>query len=388
MQNNLSIYVHWPFCLSKCPYCDFNSHLSSEVNHDLWLKSYISELDYFEGFIRNKNIKSIFFGGGTPSLMEPFVVEGIINKIALLGIMDDKTEVTLEANPTSFEIEKFKAFHKAGVNRVSIGVQSLNNEDLKFLGRKHDAGQAIKAIEVARLIFPRISFDLIYARTNQTLQNWQKELTEAMNLASGHISLYQLTIEKGTEFFKLFQEGELTIPDQDRAADMYNWTNSYLESKNYSRYEISNYSTPESESIHNLTYWNYNNYLGIGPGAHSRITERSGRMVTRSIMMWHRPDKWLQSIQEAGHAAQINHILSLQETIEEFFMMGLRLQCGINLDSIKRFDGLKLFDMIDQKVADRYVSLKLLDYSDNNIRLTGKGLMLHNYLVPRLLLTK
>jgi putative oxygen-independent coproporphyrinogen III oxidase len=317
------------------------------------------------------------------------VVEGIINKLALLGIMDDKTEVTLEANPTSFEIEKFKAFNKAGVNRVSIGVQSLNNEDLKFLGRKHDAGEAIKAIEVARLIFPRISFDLIYARTNQTLQNWQKELTEAMNLASGHISLYQLTIEKGTAFFKLFQEGELIIPDQDRAADMYNWTNSYLESKNYSRYEISNYATPQNESIHNLTYWNYNNYLGIGPGAHSRIAECSGgRTITRSIMMWHRPDKWLQSIQEEGNAIQIDHILSSQEAIEEFFMMGLRLQHGINLDSIKRFDGLKLFDMIDQKVADHYVSLQLLDYSDNNIRLTGKGLMLHNYLVPRLLLTK
>jgi putative oxygen-independent coproporphyrinogen III oxidase len=386
MQDNLSIYVHWPFCLSKCPYCDFNSHVLSTVDHNLWLKSYISELDHFEGLIRNKNIKSIFFGGGTPSLMEAFVVEGIINKIASLGTVDHKTEITLEANPTSFETEKFKTFNRAGVNRVSIGVQSLNNDDLKLLGRMHDSSQAIKAIEAARLIFPKISFDLIYARTNQTLKNWQQELTEAINLASGHISLYQLTIEKGTEFFKLFHEGMLTIPGQDEAADMYNWTNSYLESKNYSRYEISNYATFLNESIHNLTYWNYNNYLGIGPGAHSRITEYSlSNTTTRSIMMLHRPDKWLSAIKEFGNAIQVDNILSLQETIEEFFMMGLRLQSGISLDNIVRFNGLKLFDILDQKAVEDYSRLQLVDYSANSIKLTNTGLMLHNYLVPRLM---
>ena len=384
-QDNLSIYVHWPFCLSKCPYCNFNSHLSSKVEHNVWLKSYILELEYFAHLIKNKYIKSIFFGGGTPSLMKPFVVEGIINKIAQFGIIDDQTEITLEANPTSFEVQKFKNFNLAGINRVSIGVQSLNDADLKFLGRTHSSKEAIKAIEAARLLFRKISFDLIYARTNQTLHNWKQELEEAMNLASGHISLYQLTIEKNTIFFKLFQDSDLSVPNQDETADMYNWTNTYLESQNYSRYEISNYATYGNESIHNLTYWNYNNYLGIGPGSHSRITEYSeNKNSTQSIMMWHRPDKWLQSIEKLGHAIQVDNTLSLQETIEEFFMMGLRLKDGINLDNIKRFNGLKLSDMIDQKMAEYYINLQLLDCSNNIIRLTNKGLILHNYLVPRL----
>jgi len=389
MKEDLSIYVHWPFCLSKCPYCDFNSHLSNAVDHNIWLRSYIIELEHFSDIIKNKYIKSIFFGGGTPSLMEPFVVAGIIDKISELGYIDNKTEITLEANPTSFEIEKFKNFNLAGVNRISIGVQSLKNDDLKLLGRNHDNKQAIKAIEAATLIFPKLSFDLIYARTNQALQEWKEELQEAMNLASGHISLYQLTIEKGTPFYKLFRDGNLTIPNQDDAADMYNWTNFYLESKNYSRYEISNYATNGNECIHNLTYWNYNNYLGIGPGAHSRITSKDSieGTSTESIMMWHKPEKWLQSIKDSGQAIQTNNKLSLQETVEEFFMMGLRLENGISFDS-KRFNGRRLFDLIDQKTAEYYIKLELLDCSENIIRLTKKGLMLHSYLVPRLIKTQ
>lgn len=379
--NNLSIYVHWPFCLSKCPYCDFNSHIATIVDDEIWLKSYERELEHFAEIIKNKYIKSIFFGGGTPSLMNPKIVAGVINKIAKLGMIDDKTEITLEANPTSFEIEKFKAFKQAGVNRVSIGVQSLRNEDLQKLGRKHDTSQAIMAIKSANEIFSKVSFDLIYARSGQTLKDWQTELKEALNLASGHISLYQLTIEKGTSFYKLFHDGDLALPTNDIAADMYEWTTSYLKSKGYNRYEISNYATSGNECLHNLTYWNYNDYLGIGPGAHSRIRTDS----VSSIMMWHRPEKWLKSVDELGQGIQTYSKLSSKEVIDEVFMMGLRLKTGIKNDNFKKLTGFNIKDLINHKTASEYVNLELLVLSDNTIYLTDKGLSLHSYLVPRLI---
>lgn len=381
MQNFLSIYVHWPFCLSKCPYCDFNSHVTSQVDHVAWLKSYELELDYFAGYLRGKYIRSIFFGGGTPSLMEPFVVEGVINKIAQLGTIDDYTEVTLETNPTSFETDKFKAFRSAGINRVSIGVQSLIAADLKKLGRQHDVEQAIKTIETARKLFPRISFDLIYAREGQTLEAWQEELAAAMKLASGHISLYQLTIEKGTPFYKLFQEGNLILPNSDQAADMYEWTNNYLESHDYLRYEISNYSIANHESRHNLAYWYYDNYLGIGPGAHSRITTNN----TTSMMMWHRPEKWLQSVADQGHGIQSKTKLSQEQVSEEIIMMGLRLKNGIKIEELEKKTGLPLSSVLNMPVVEYYQSLGLIVLTKDHIFFTDKGLMLHSYLVPRLL---
>lgn len=380
--NHLSIYIHWPFCLSKCPYCDFNSHVSEKVEHDIWLKSYERELEYFKDHINNKYIKSIFFGGGTPSLMKPYVVDGIIQKIASLGTVDKQTEITLETNPTSFEASKFQDFKVAGVNRISIGVQSLVEEDLKALGRQHDKKQAIQTIEKANSLFERVSFDLIYARSNQALDNWQKELIEAMQMASGHISLYQLTIEKGTLFYKLFNEGNLVIPESDLAADMYEWTNSYLKSKGYNRYEISNYATPNNECRHNLAYWQYDNYLGIGPGAHSRINIANN---LHSIMMWHKPDKWLQTVNDLGVGAQNINQLSKAEMIEEMLMMGLRLEKGINVDIMQKRIGKKLSEILDTDKVDYYQKLGLVAKNiDNNLRLTSKGLMMHSYIVPRL----
>ncbi len=389
MTNSLSIYVHWPFCLSKCPYCDFNSHIFDSINHNQWLKSYQMELDHFQDIIGNKYIKSIFFGGGTPSLMKPFVVEGIIQKLANLAIIDEQTEITLEANPTSFESKKFQAFKLAGINRVSIGVQSLVEKDLKILGRQHDSKQAIKTIEKAGQIFPKISFDLIYARSNQTLENWQNELTSAMQFASGHISLYQLVIEKGTLFYKLFNNGDLTIPDSDQAADMYEWTNLYLKSKNYLRYEISNYAILGHQCQHNLTYWQYNNYLGIGPGAHSRINIDHH---LHSIMMWHKPDKWLQTVKDSGCGIQYISQLSQREIIEEMLMMGLRLEKGINIGMIQKRTGKQLFEILDLEKMVYYKNLGLIEWNEsikeaNYINLTDKGLMLHSYIVPRLLYT-
>ena len=370
--------------MSKCPYCDFNSHVVDQVDMGLWASSFEKELDYFRDIIQGKYIKSIFFGGGTPSLMEPFVVDRIIKKIASLANIDDLTEITLETNPTSYETSKFHDFKAAGINRVSIGVQSLNEVDLKLLGRKHDVKQAIDTIESARRLFPRISFDLIYARTNQSIKDWQNELTNAMQLASGHISLYQLVIEKGTPFYKLFNEGALTIPHSDQAADMYEWTNLYLKSQNYIRYEVSNYSLLGHECKHNLAYWQYNNYLGIGPGAHSRVNIQE---TLHSIMMWHKPTKWLQEVSNNGSGIQNINKLSKIEMIEEMLMMGLRLEKGIDTNYLQNRTGRKLFEIINIKVASYYKSLGLLtwDNEEANIKLTDKGLMLHSYIVPRLL---
>ncbi len=381
--DNLSIYIHWPFCLSKCPYCDFNSHVVSTIDHNQWLKSYETEIEYFKDIIQNKYIKSIFFGGGTPSLMNPVVVAGIINKISNLAIIDNQTEITLETNPTSFETEKFKAFKSAGINRVSIEVQSLKEDDLKKLGRTHDALQAIKTIEAANSIFPRVSFDLIYARSGQKLKGWQEELKQAMQLTNGHISLYQLTIEKGTFFYKLFKEGNLILPHSDAAAEMYEWTNHYLESKKYFRYEISNYALANQECLHNLTYWNYNNYLGIGPGAHSRIIDTLSSIS--AIMMWHKPEKWLDSVNTKNVGIQTNTKLTHQEIIEETLMMGLRLKSGINIAVLEQKINAKLVDILDMNNLKHYQALDLIKINEN-IYLTDKGLMLHSYIVPRLII--
>lgn len=380
--NDLSIYIHWPFCLSKCPYCDFNSHIANSIDDNNWLKSYEKEIEYFKDIIQDKYIKSIFFGGGTPSLMNPKIVEGIINKIRGLARIDKQTEITLEANPTSFETEKFKAFKAAGINRVSIGVQSLREDDLKKLGRTHDSLQAIKTIESANKIFSRVSFDLIYARSGQELKDWQQELKQAMELVTGHISLYQLTIEKGTPFYKLFHDGNLILPSSDIAAEMYEWTNDYLESQNYFRYEISNYARKGQECVHNLTYWNYNDYLGIGPGAHSRIIENPSSVS--AIMMWHKPEKWLEAVNNKNNGIQTNSKLTKQEIIEEILMMGLRLKNGINISALEQKIDTKLENILDISSLNHYQELDLIRL-DDNIYLTYKGLMLHSYIVPRLL---
>ncbi len=384
--NNISIYIHWPFCLAKCPYCDFNSHVAEAINHDVWLKSYLQELDYFSSIFGGKYIKSIFFGGGTPSLMEPRVVEGIIEKISSLAIIDNNTEITLEANPTSFEINKFKEFKTSGINRVSIGVQALKNKDLLKLGRQHDIVAAKQAIIQANNIFDKVSFDLIYARSGQTLKEWQMELVEACELASGHISLYQLTIEKGTAFYKLFHDGKLALPNNDLAAQMYEWTTEYLATQGYTRYEISNYARDSYECVHNLTYWNYQSYLGIGPGAHSRIISKNS---VRSIMMYYNPAKWLSAVLNSKTGIQSSANLSATEAITECVMMGLRLNEGININNLWWLsDCIEMKDVINMEMVKYYYNLGLLIYSDKHIYFTNQGLILHNYLVPRLLVSE
>ena len=378
---NIAIYIHWPFCLSLCPYCDFNSHIADSIDIEVWTKAYSKEIELYRHKIKNRFISSIFFGGGTPSLMPPKLVGAIINKLASIFLIDQTTEVTLEANPTSVEAQKFIDFKSSGINRISIGVQSLRQADLQFLGREHNVTEAISAIELARQTFDRYSFDLIYARPNQSLKQWQEELRDTIKLAGGHISLYQLTIEKGTAFYKKHRDGEFNLPDNDIAADMYNFTNEYLQGYGYHRYEISNYAKSGQECKHNLSYWHYDEYIGIGPGAHSRTQDPE----MKAIMNIHNPNKWLNSIEANGHGVQKNESLSNKEITEEILMMGLRLKAGINEKRLYELTHNLFKDILDKNNLEKYINSGFVSFTDNILKLTDKGLLMHNYLVPRLI---
>ncbi|MBM3580252.1 MAG: radical SAM family heme chaperone HemW, partial [Alphaproteobacteria bacterium] len=267
----LSLYIHYPFCKSKCPYCDFNSHVRESVDHTKFLRAYEKELEFFSGKIGKRKITTIFFGGGTPSLMPIFLVEGILKKISELWEVSKDCEISLEANPTSSEASGFRALRDIGINRLSLGIQALNDEDLKFLGREHNTGEAIKTIETAAKIFDNFSFDLIYARPEQRLVDWSHELAQALSFGSKHLSLYQLTIEKGTKFFAEFQKKKFLMPEENLAAEFYEITNEITSGAGLELYEISNYTQKNFECRHNLAYWRSEDYLGIGAGAHSRV---------------------------------------------------------------------------------------------------------------------
>jgi putative oxygen-independent coproporphyrinogen III oxidase len=377
----IAIYIHWPFCLSKCPYCDFNSHVSDSIDIEAWEEAYMKEIESYSHKIQNRNISSIFFGGGTPSLMPAKLVEKIINKLASFGKITTETEITLEANPTSVEAQKFIDFKSAAINRISIGVQSLRAGDLKFLGREHNVTEAISAIELARKTFDRYSFDLIYARPGQSLKAWQEELKDTMKIAGGHISLYQLTIEKGTPFFKKHSTGDFILPDNDVAADMYNFTNEHLSDNGYNLYEISNYAKKGEECRHNLSYWHYDEYIGIGPGAHSRIQDNG----VKAVMNIHAPSKWLEAVKMNGSGIQKNEPLTKQEITEEILMMGLRLKAGINDKRLCELTHSLFKDVINQDNLKQYIELGFVDFTNNHLKLTDKGLLMHSYIVPRLM---
>src|SRR5262245_38165171 len=275
------LYVHWPFCLSKCPYCDFNSHVRAAIDHSRWRAALLRELDHYAAHTRGRRLTSIFFGGGTPSLMEPATVAAVIERAAEHWPLASDVEITLEANPTSVEAGKFAAFRTSGVNRVSLGVQALNDADLKFLGRHHSAAEARAAIDIARRHFARYSFDLIYARPGQSAAAWRSELAEAVGLAGDHLSVYQLTIEPETVFGAAHRRGELAVPREEEAAALFELTQERLGEAGLPAYEISNHARPGGESRHNLTYWRYGDYVGIGPGAHGRLTVGSEKLATR-----------------------------------------------------------------------------------------------------------
>lgn len=347
------IYIHWPFCQAKCPYCDFNSHVSAQVDHDLWRKTLVEDIRFQSQGLEERTLDSIFFGGGTPSLMEPATVDACITEIAKTFNLAENVEISLEANPTSVEAEKFKGFAAAGVNRVSIGVQALNDKDLRRLGRLHSAQEARGAINLARETFERMSFDLIYARQNQTIDAWQEELATAINLAADHLSLYQLTIEDGTAFGALQAAGRLRgLPDDDLSSDMYLATQEMCNEAGLTGYEVSNHAKPGMESRHNLIYWRYGDYLGIGPGAHGRISKDGARLATEAVLM---PTEWLRATRAA--ATKATEVLSPEAQFTEMMLMGLRLAEGVSetriLEVNPGFDFARLYNLIDENLILR-----------------------------------
>lgn len=381
--SDISFYIHWPFCKSKCPYCDFNSHVRDKIDYDKFLSSYLNEIDYFKSLAKNKNVRSIFFGGGTPSLMNPKLVEQIINKISEISSININTEITLETNPSSYETSKFHDFKSAGINRISIGVQAFNNKDLKALGREHDIDQAIYAISNASKIFHNVSFDLIYARHNQSLQEWQNELQKASKYFQNHISLYQLTIEKGTQFYKRFKNKEIVLPSDDIASIMYEWTNDYLENMGLNRYEVSNYAKNGYECTHNLSYWEYKTYIGIGAGAHSRIINKNN---VRALCMWHNPEKWLDVAYNNGAGIQSDYILSTNDSIIEAFIMGLRVRDGIDLQYLYTLFGKEsILSILNLDSIKYYQDINMIEYDENNIKLTKKGIIFCNYILQNII---
>ncbi len=321
------VYVHWPFCAAKCPYCDFNSHVRHEPpDQERFATAFVRELSHFAALTPGREVTSIFFGGGTPSLMQASTVGAILDRIAGLWSVAPDAEITLEANPGSAEAERFRGYRAAGVNRLSLGVQSLDDAALQALGRIHNVAEGRAAIELARKTFPRLSFDLIYARAGQTLRGWEAELNEAIALAADHLSLYQLTIEPETPFFRLHEAGKLKIPPPPLAAEFYALTQAVSGAAGLPAYEISNHAAPGAESRHNLTYWRYQDYIGVGPGAHGRLYV-DGRK--RATMTEKHPEHWLQAVERDGHGLVADEALTLEEAADEMLLMGLRLREGI-----------------------------------------------------------
>ncbi len=323
------IYVHWPFCAAKCPYCDFNSHVRHQpVDQPRFVQAFLKEMATMRRLTGSRSVTSIFMGGGTPSLMAPETVDAILNGIARHWHVPDGIEITMEANPSSVEAERFRGYRAAGVNRVSLGVQALNDRDLKFLGRLHDVADALKAIRLARDIFPRMSFDLIYARPNQTVEDWDRELKQAVSYAVDHLSLYQLTIEEGTPFYGLHKAGKLVVPDGEQSAVLYEATQEITERENMPAYEVSNHARPGAESRHNLTYWRYGDYVGIGPGAHGRLTTGGAKIATATER---KPEAWLERVEAGGHGMIDQELLEREAQADELLLMGLRLKEGVDL---------------------------------------------------------
>ncbi len=321
------VYVHWPFCLAKCPYCDFNSHVTRAVDHDRWRNALVAALKQAAALTQGRRVDTVFFGGGTPSLMEAKTVAAVIDTIAEAWDLRPDAEISLEANPTSVEAGRFRDYAAAGVNRVSMGVQALNDRDLKALGRLHSAAEARAAFDIARAAFGRVSFDLIYARQNQTAAAWEAELTEALAMAVDHLSLYQLTIEAGTRFGELHARGGLRgLPADDAAADMYALTQDVTAAAGLPAYEISNHARPGAESRHNRIYWRYGDYIGVGPGAHGRLTIGAERLATETPRD---PAAWLAAT-EAGDPGERTPIASADQAAE-YLMMSLRLAEGADL---------------------------------------------------------
>jgi oxygen-independent coproporphyrinogen-3 oxidase len=372
------IYVHWPFCKAKCPYCDFNSHVRHEgVDALSFARALCTELSWFAERTPGRTVTSIFFGGGTPSLMPPEAVGHVLDTIGTLWSVSPNVETTLEANPTSIEAENFRGYRAAGVNRVSVGVQALNDEDLKALGRQHSAEEALAAFRLAAKIFPRVSFDMIYARPNQTADQWRAELSRALSEQQGHMSLYQLTIEPGTAYFDLYERGRLVTPSDDRAADLYDMTQELTEKAGLSTYEISNHALPGQESQHNLLYWRYGEYAGVGPGAHSRIAEAENR---RALIAERHPETWRTLVQGQRHGIVSDTVVPPVDQASEYLLMGMRIAEGIDMDRYAALAGRE----IDSSKLAGMKSMGLVKRHGQRLMATADGRKLLNAVIAEL----
>ena len=374
------IYIHWPFCASKCPYCDFNSHVrAGGIDEDRFLRAYVRELRHWAELAPGRSIGSIFLGGGTPSLMSAATIATILDQISRLWSVDSGAEITLEANPSSVEAARFRDYRSAGINRVSLGVQSLDDADLRALGRLHTVEEALTAIDVSRETFDRFSFDLIYARPGQTLQSWREELSEALARAGRHLSLYQLTIEAGTPFAELHARGKLKVPDSELAHDFYELTQELTERAGLPGYEISNHAAPGEECRHNLLYWRYGEYAGLGPGAHGRVVIAGTRHATATERQ---PERWAERVEADGHGILESTPLSRSEQADEALLMGLRLSEGLDLDRLAAGSGLQPRAHVVQALSDAGLIERL--GPGRRLRATRAGRIVLNAVVLRL----
>ena len=384
----LALYIHWPWCRAKCPYCDFNSHVATSIDHQAFAEAYRCEMTHMAARVgRDRPLHSIFFGGGTPSLMPPRLVADTLDIAADLFGFEPDIEITLEANPTSTEAANLEGLAAAGVNRISLGVQSLDAAALAFLGREHSADEALHAIAAARRHFARVSMDLIYARTGQSAQAWMKELQSAIDIGLDHMSLYQLTIEPGTGFYTRTRAGETLVADDDLAADLYQMTDEAMRVASFDAYEVSNYARAGAACRHNLVYWRAQDWIGVGPGAHGRLTDgpdRIGLATRRS------PEGWLADVKKNGHGIETETRDTGQAVIAEHLMMGLRLAEGVDLAALARRIGyddstINAASLVDPSALARLSDLSLLDRpSDTRLVATPQGRLVLNSIIAAL----
>ena len=382
----LGVYVHWPFCKSKCPYCDFNSHVRDGIEQARWRRALLTELEHAAREAPDRRVETMFFGGGTPSLMAPETVGALIDRTRQLWDTASDVEITLEANPTSVEATNFAALAQAGVNRVSLGVQALDPAALKFLGREHSADEAVAAIATARRHFARYSFDLIYARPGQTAESWLAELEEALALAGEHLSLYQLTIERGTRFFAEHQRGAFELPGEEEAARMFELTQTRLEAAGLRAYEISNHARTGAACRHNLIYWRYQDYVGVGPGAHGRFADVGpGTGAKRATRRTSGPENWLGQVEEQGHGTVETAVVTGQDRVEEALMMGLRLAEGIDRTLFQSVAGADPVEALGEAKLAPLVAAGFLEIDPAHLKATAAGRQRLNALLERLI---
>lgn len=372
-----ALYIHWPFCLAKCPYCDFNSHVRDSVDHDAWQVALLADMRHEHDLAGGEALDSIFFGGGTPSLMPPTLVESLLREAERLWGFAPGIEITLEGNPSSVEAANYAALASAGINRVSLGLQSLDDSALRFLGRLHNAEEGLRALDVAQQRFARVSFDLIYALPGQTAQHWERELSRALSFGTGHLSLYQLTIEPGTRFATMVRQNDFQPLDDDAAADLFELTRGMTAAAGLPAYEISNHARPGEESCHNLTYWRYHDYCGIGPGAH-------GRRGALATVRHKKPENWLGAISDKGNGLAEERPLSPGEQASEALLMGLRLREGINPTALARRFGFAPADLIEPDKAEFYLRQHLLWRDAGRLGVTEAGMPLLDGLLSEL----